>query len=253
MDHRISFVVLGLLLGACSMPTVGVEARYANLDAKGDVALATGGNPVARNSLSDVGLDGEEGSLGLRGDLKFGSPHLTVSTESASWSGDGTLTGSFGGIVVGTTVESDLDLAIHRAILTFDVLPVPMVELGLGLGVSVLDIQASLEDTNTSTVEEIDETVPVPELAARLAVEFWRMRVEALVGGMAYDAGGDRASYLDGDLNARVRLAGLGPVDGWLSVGYRMIGVDAEIEDGSDDIEIDTTFDGVYFGLRLSF
>lgn len=251
MKLHIIVAAIAMTLSACSAPTVGLEARYGRLDADGDVALATGGAAV-RNSLGDLGIDAGEDSLSLRGDVKFGSPHLTLSTEGAQWSGDGTLTANFGGIVLGTPVESDLDLSIHRAILTFDLLPIPWVELGLGLGVSALDIQARVEDTGTSTVEEIDEMVPVPELAARLAVEFWRVRVEALVGGMSYNAGGDAARYLDGDLSARVRLGGLGPVDGWLTAGYRLISIDAEFEDGADDIEVDTTFDGVYFGLRLS-
>ena len=58
-------------------------------------------------------------------------------------------------------MENDLDLSIHRASLTFDLLPIPRVELGLGLGVSSLDIQPQVEHPGTTTVEATADMVPV--------------------------------------------------------------------------------------------
>ncbi len=214
--------------------------------------MTTSGSPVVENSLDDLSLSGEESAPGLRVDIPFGSPHITLATESADWSGTGVVS-DFGGIAgANVAVDSEMELAVHRALITFDVLPVPMVELGLGFGVNAVDFKASVTDSLSTTTEEIEELLPIPVLAARLRVHVWRLEFEALVAGMAAEIDGNRAEYFDTDLSARFKLFGVGPVDALLTAGYRRIGLNADYEEGSDSVSADLTFDGLYFGLRVS-
>ncbi len=253
MNFRLACAALAtLLLVACSAPGISVEPRYGLLDAQGELALTNSGSPVARNSLSDIGIAGQESALGLRVDIPFGSPRITLGTDSADWSGTGVVS-DFGGIAgANVAVDSEMELAVHRALITFDVLPVPNVELGFGLGINAVDLKASVIDTLSSTEEKIDEIIPIPVLAARLRVHIWRLDFEALVAGMSVDVDGNQAQYFDTDLSASFKLFGMGPVDALFSTGYRRIDINADYKDGSDSVEADLTFDGLYFGLKLS-
>ena len=151
-----------------------------------------------------------------------------------------------------------MELALHRALLTFDLLPTEMFELGLGFGISAVDVKASITDVDPLTPgmdsESIDETLPIPVLALRGGLQVWRLEFEALVAGMTATASGDDATFLDTDLAARLRLFGLGPVDALLSLGYRRVDLEVEYDDDNGDAaEADLSFDGPYVGLRISF
>lgn len=250
--HLSCALVATLLCVACSAPGISVEPRYGRLDARGDLALTSAGSPVVQNSLSDIGISGEETALGLRVDIPFGSPHITLGTDSAEWSGTGVVS-DFGGIAgANVAVDSKMELAVHRALVTFDVLPVPDFELGLGLGVNAVDLKSSVTDPLTSTEEKIDQLIPIPVLAARLRVHVWRLDFEALVAGLSADVDGNHARYLDTDLSASIKMFGMGPVDALFSAGYRRIDLNADYKDGSDSVAADMTFDGLYLGLKIS-
>jgi len=238
---------------ACVAPAFSVEPSIGILNADGDLAVTSAGNPVVRNSLGDLGIDGDESAPGVRADLKWGMPHITLETQSADWSGSGSAS-NFGGIPgANVAVDSDLEIAVHRGLITFDFVPTDLVEVGLGLGVSVLDIEASVsEQGNPANREDLDEVLPIPVIAVRAAVNVWRFEFEALVTGVDATIDGNHAAYYDTDVAARFRLFGVGPVDALLTAGYRRIDVDARYDDGGDSVRADFTFDGPYVGLRVS-
>lgn len=245
-------VVAGLLLGACAAPQFTASATYGDLSPDGSVSYVAAGQAAVSNTVSELGIDGGEPTFGLRGDFKWGIPHLSVATQSTSWSGDGTLTADFGGISASTNVDSDLDLALHRFVLTFDVLPTDMFELGLGFGVTVADFEASVTESGTNTTEKIDEVAPIPVLALRAGFRVWRVDLEALLAGLQVSTSDGEANYLETDLNARMAIFGApGSVNGSLVLGWRQIDMDVEYSDSSDDAALDITFDGLYFGLQV--
>jgi hypothetical protein len=239
-------------LASCAAPQFTVAPTYGLFEPKGDVSYVSSGGGTANNSIDTLGLDESEGTFGARADFKWGVPHLTVSTQASSWEGDGTLTADFGGISAGVNVESELDLALHRAILTFDVLPTDTFELGLGFGVTAADIDAQVTDDLTNTTESADEVAPIPLLALRGGFRIWRLDFEALVAGMSIASGDDEATYLEADFNARMALFGSpGNVNGSLLLGWRQVDIDVEYTDGGDDVALDLTFNGPYFGLQI--
>lgn len=258
LDRRLALAACLLLAGACSTPAFNVEANYAQLEPKGDLKIAANGANTGSNDLDSVGIDGSEGALGLRADFDWLLPHLTVTTQQkAKWDGSGTLDAdiSEGGVTIpaGTAVNSELEFAVHKAVVTFDLMPTQTFELGLGLGVSALDFDATVRDPGSNAKVHTDEMVPLPVLAARAGVDVWRFDLEALVAGIAYNSGGDDIQYLDFDFNARLDLFGMGVARGELVIGYRYIEVDAKYENSNDDIHADLEFTGPYFGLGVSF
>jgi hypothetical protein len=252
---------LTLALGACSTPEIRVQATYGELEPDGDVALTDtsgGGGFNASNSLDELGIEDEEETLGGRVDFKWGAPHLSIATNSASWDGSGTLSSEFGGIPASANVDTELDLGLHRAVLTFDVVPTDLIELGLGFGVSLIDFEATVTETEPlipgDESESIDEMLPVPMVAARLGARLWRIDVEALVAGLHYDVDGDKATYIEADLNGRLALFGAhGGINGSLVAGWRAIDLEAEFEDDSEEVEADLSFRGPYLGLQIGF
>jgi hypothetical protein len=258
MRTRSLTAVLAATLCASCAPLIAVEPIYGELEAEGDISLTNAGSTVVDNSLADLGIDGAEAAPGLRADFKWGIPHLTLATQSSEWSGTGVAT-DFGDITgLNVAVDSEMELALHRALLTFDLLPTDMFELGLGFGISAVDVKASITDIDPATPgmdsESVDETLPIPVLALRGGFSVWRLEFEALVAGMTAAVEGDDVTFLDTDLAARLRLFGLGPLDLLLSAGYRKVDLDLEYdEDNGDAAQADLTFDGPYVGLRISF
>jgi hypothetical protein len=219
--------------------------------------IESNGTSTGSNDLDSIGIEDTEGAFGLRADFKWFLPHVTVTTQKTEWSGNGTLDNdiSEGGVTIpaGTAVSSDLDLGIHKAVLTFDLLPTDNFELGIGFGVTALDFNASVRDPGSNAKVSTDETVPLPLLAARAGVGLGRFHAEGLLAGIAYQSGGDDVQYVDLDLAARVDLFGSVGFTGSFVLGYRYIGLDAKYSSSGDDIRADMTFTGPYVGLAFGF
>ncbi|HPF13094.1 MAG TPA: hypothetical protein PLJ12_02410, partial [Planctomycetota bacterium] len=205
----------GLLLGslalpACFAPTIDATARWIQLQPKGEIGIADS-TVTTRNSLDDLGLGSKEGIPGAMVDFQWGGPHLSVSTQSGSWSGSGTLQAEFSNngttIPIGTDVDSNLDLAIHSALLTWDLLPGDA-ELGFGFGVDALDLKGSFQSQSSSDRIDFDETIPIPVLAIRANVHINSFELGGSAAGFKINYNGDDAQFLDMDLMARYHFIG---------------------------------------------
>jgi hypothetical protein len=240
-------------LASCAMPTVGIEPRVGPVEVDGDISVVAAGAPTSKNSTGDLGIDDDDSGFAVRGDFKWGMPHLSVALQQTTHDSSGVLSAPFGNppIAPSTPVTTDFDLGLHNAYLTFDLIPGDW-ELGLGLGLVLLDIDFTTTD-GTNPVSA-DELLPVPVLAARGGVGLWRIDFEALAGLSAIDTGDADVSFLDLDVNGRLRLFGDGDrATGSLTLGVRHTDLDAEYEDGADDVDLDLTFSGPYLGFRLQF
>lgn len=244
-----------LLLGSC-LPRLAVMPRYGPVDVDGELGISDSGT-VAKGSLSEAGFEEDDGVVGAVVDLKWGSPHLMVSTQSSTHDGDGRLetTLSQDGVTIpaGTAVSSDLDLGLHQALLTFDLVPGDL-EVGIGFGVTVVDFDASITDPGSGESVSTDETVPIPVLAARAGTRLGRLGLEGVVSGMAVNSSDVEAAILDLDLSARWHLfGGEDHLNGSIVLGYRTVALEADYEDDDDEVELDATFDGFYLGFQVVF
>jgi len=253
----LSAVAATLLVGACAAPELSVSPRVGRVRASGGLGVSTM-DVQGTASLDSTGLDGREDLLGLRADVRWGTPHLSVSSQISSHEGSGTLdsTVSSGSVVLpaGTPVSSDLDLAVHSAALTFDLIPGRTLELGIGIGATAFDLEGTFRAQGSGAEVETERVLPIPLFAARAGVRLGPLDVEALGSGVRVDWEGDRLDYLDLDLNASLRLLGGSEgAYGALLAGYRWIDADLEYEDGGDEVEADLRLRGPYVGLKIGF
>lgn len=237
-------------MSSCA-PQMLIAADYGALDAQGDLGVTTGGGAGnSQNSLDDLGLDGDAGTLGIAADFKWGVPHLSLAAAQASWDGSGVLSASYGGITAGTQVDSQAELGLYRALLTFDVLPTDAFELGIGFGASVIDLDA--EVTGGGTRESTDQAFPIPLLALRGGLRVWRIDLQAVLAGLSAKVDGDEATYFETDFSGRFALFGEhGDLNGSLVLGWRRFDLEAEYDDGGDHVNADLELDGPYFGLQI--
>src|SRR5882672_10851560 len=200
LKRFVTVALLAVVAGACSAPEFVIQPDYALTSPDGKIKLAGNGVNTGSNSLSSLGIKDSEGTFGLRADFDWLLPHVTVTTQKTSWDGSGTLDQavSGGGVVIpaGTPVKSELDLGITKGLVTFDIMPTQAFELGIGLGLSVIDFKASVQQSGTNNKVETDETVPVPLLALRAGATIWRFAVEGLLAGVTYNTGGNNIEYV---------------------------------------------------------
>lgn len=246
-----------LTIAACSAPRFDATPRWGTLDIDGSLGVASG-SVTAKADLNQAGLQEDDSVLGARLDFDWGPSHLMVSGQQSEHGGDGTLdaTISSGGttITAGTDVASELDLGLYSAAYTFDFVPTDLIEVGLGFGVSYLDIKASFTDSITNDTINGDESLPIPVLAARLGTRLWKIDASLQAQGISATVDGNEITYVDLDLMAKLHLlGGEDHLGGHLTAGYRWVDLELEYEnDDGDQVDGDATFSGPYVGLTLS-
>lgn len=261
---------LPLLACGCSAPSVWVIPRVAQSEVSGDIASETnaGGGAVVGASTSldgDLNLDDTNTDFSPRVDVVFG-PHVSVGFLSSSFSGangivnadfdDGNLTIQQG---VGN-VATDLDISATNAAFTWDFVPGD-VEVGLGLGVTILDFGLRMEQGGTVVEPDDAENIPIPMIAARAGIEKGPVLVSALVSGLSVDSdilgGGDSdenfdVSVFDFDLLAGYKLLQGPKVRGIVVLGFRQFRFDLEGSDSQDAVSFDFDFGGPYLGVNVA-
>ena len=257
MNLRSALALTALaLVSACSTPSFSAEPRFATFDVEGDFGISASGS-VTEGDLETMGLEKDDSVFGARADLKFGGPHLTVSGQQSSHDGSGTadvvLTQGGVTIPIGASVDSELDLGLLSAVMTWDLVPTDMVEFGIGIGATYVDFDAAIEEQGTGMRVATDEAAPVPVLAARLGVDVGRLDLEALVSGLTGSYGDIDATFLDLEARARLNLIGGDKhLAGFLTAGYRLLKLDLEFEDDTDEVATDMEFSGPFVGLVVS-
>jgi len=246
------------LLAACSTPRVEIMPRLMQAKLDGTIAANTSGFTLTSNDLADdLGLDETEDEFGARADLVLGGSTFTFAYQPASFSGSGTLAGDITHngttITAGTAVDTDTDMDVASALWTHDFVPGENLELGLGLGVQVLDFSSTMRSA-TDTID-MDQTAPIPVLVGRAGVAFGPVDFSALVSGLTGSFDGNDATFLDADLMARWRFFGgvAGALSGALVLGWKYSDVDLDYTDGGDRTKADANVSGLYYGLSIGF
>jgi len=259
MSRPLPCLLLAAASAACSTPSASVTPRIGQAEIDGHVAVADSGQTLADNTLDEaLGLGKDESAPGLRGDLDFGSPHIVLAWGQTKNGGDGTLTGELSddGVTLpgGTEVATTVDLDLYTAIVTWDVIPSDMFELGLGFGIHVADLEALVASRDPLTPGSIlvDETLPIPVLALQAGFAIGRFDLAALLSGIAVEVDDDEATFYDVDLMARFRFLEKG-VSLAIAGGWRFTRLDAEYDDDGDSADVDLKLSGPYLGLTLGF
>lgn len=246
-----------LLLGACSAPTAKVMPFVTSLGIAGDLSIQDNssmiGGATANSSFDELGVGDDEAAFGGLARIGLGAAELSVAALGIDFEGTGTTTSTFefGGNSIGANVavDTDIELQMARALFTWDLVPIGGVDLGIGVGATLLDLQFNLEEQGGLATINTEATIPVPLIGARAAWEWGPVDLRADIGGLVIEYDGDEATVIDGELSAAVEFLGVGD----LVVGYRLTRIDAQYED--EDARVDANFDleGYYFGLQLGF
>lgn len=258
MSNRLALAGLfSLALSACSLPSAYVTPRVSRLSIAGDVGVQQGTTLSAQASVDSLGIEEDKGVLSGRLDLlAFG--HWTFSGQQSTHDGEGVadaqLSSGLVTINVGDPVKSELDFGLYSGAVTFDLVPGDALEVGLGLGVTLLDINAQFTDQATSETIQTDELVPVPNLVGRVAGCVGPFELSGLVSWVDLSYRDTNASFLDVDAMARLRIFGdSSRFSGHAAIGYRFMNVKADYEEDGKSIDVDVDFDGPWIGLSVSF
>jgi len=254
-------ILFSLLASACASTHLSVLPRYGKFEPDGEIAVSgdAGVGVNASNSVEALGLVEDDSAPGIRADLDWGSARMTLAWQQSEHGGAGTLEAEISDddttIAAGTPIDSVFDMGLGELLVTFDVIPGDMFELGLGFGATVFDLDVAVTDSTTSETVDPDQALfGAPLLAVRAGVQFWRVDLQALLGGIDISYEGDSASLYD--LDAFARLSLFGRADrrhGALVVGYRLMDLDVEYDDenGSGAVDADVSFAGPYVALSL--
>ena len=251
-------LVLALLATGCAVPQLSATPRYAYVSLEGDLLARDTtnlGTAVTSSDLESMGLDESEGAPGGRIDFKWGSPHLIVQGIEAEFSGTGTATGTLtsNGVTIsgGLPVATDFDYSSVSGLLVFDVIPTKTVDLGLGFGVNMLDVDFTL--TQGANVITTDESLPVPVLAANGSVQVGDLELGLLLSGLSISVDDGEGTILDADASLRWRwFGGKNHARTSFILGWRQTDLDIEYDDGADDFEADIEMSGPYFGIQIT-
>jgi len=245
-------------LGSCGMPSASFNPRALNMDVSGDI-LVTQGAATSSSDVERLGMTEDSASFAPRADFEWGGFQMTASHSSTEHSGDGIAdaTLEFGGIIISGAepVHTDFELGMTSLLMTWDVIPGDTVDVGLGFGATLLDLDSSITSLVTPANSiDTDEQVPVPMLAGRVGVDLGRLDFSGLVSGLSVDVDGDQATVIDFDLAINYELLDMGgELMGAITLGYKSFSLDVEYDDGSSgSVDLDMEFSGPYFGVTIT-
>lgn len=258
MVHRsIRVAALAACLGACATPSAQVMPRFGQLEVGGEIGVQQGSTVAARATVESLGLEQDDSVVGLRVDLQA-LGHWTFGFQESSHDGDGVAdaTLSQGGVTItaGTPVSSQFDVGIYQGAVTWDLLPGDTLELGLGVGLTALDVDAEISETTGGASVAGEELVPVPAVAGRVGFALGRLELSALLQWIDAQYSGNSLDFVDLDAMASVRI--LGDDDrlaGWIGAGWRYVDAGVAYEEDGDSVDTQIDFSGPWIGLLLSF
>jgi hypothetical protein len=240
---------LALAGAACTPMRGSAQLGYAQVGLAGGIALSSAGSA---SSVQDIGptfgLGDRRDSPYVRATAAVGDVSLTAAAFALRETGTGTLATSFGGLVAGTAVTTDFELASLQltAAYEFDLGAVTIAP-GAALDVFALDIRVSADPQNREEVDDV-VAVPLPFLRASLPLGPWRAIVEAAWLD-AHDLTGADARFVDG--SAMVEWQ---PDESFhLVTGWRHFAVDASGDSGDDRVAVDLEVRGWFVGGGVVF
>lgn len=251
-----ALLALTLGLGSCVVPSAALTPKLVRLEPDGSFGGSAPG-VSSTNELEALGISEEDETLAVGAELKWAGARLALATVDTSYEGSGTATVDidFGGtpISASTPVFTRMDLALHSARLTWDLLPTSQADLGIGVGVAVIDFDASVSSIPPAITLRTDELLPVPLVAGHVGTRWGDLALAGDVGLFEVEFGDESARVVDVDVGLSWRFLDLpGRLGGALVLGWRLIDVDAEYEEGPSVIELDMELSGPYLGLTIS-
>ncbi len=232
---------------ACSVPTVAVQAGFAQLSLDGDIGYVQNTETVSiGQDAKAFGLGDKQGSPYVRGQVDFGMPVLTVSGFSFEDEGQGTLGADFGNLTQGVAVNSTLEMQALKLSYAFDIGFGP-VAISPGFAVDYFDL--SIEATNGLITEQVDLNGPFPLLFLRATVDFGTVGAFVEAGYLGADVDDVDGALLD--IEAQLLVRPWSALELFVGYRYLQLQLDGLIDD--DSFDTDLIISGLIFGGGLKF
>jgi hypothetical protein len=221
---------------------------------QGDVALQDSGGTLnlgtERNNFDDqLGQGDRETSLYLRGEVDLGPQRVRVQAFDHSAQGSGTLAGDFGDIAGGSNVTTDLSFVNASGSWTWDILPTSLLRLGVGVQVSYLDLDLTVNEVSSTDFEQIKSELLLPMPCVDAELDFGDFSVGASLSAISADLGDGSGRYWDAD--AFVRYEPMINVE--VIGGARYLLVDASADASGRDVDADFDVFGWFLGVGFAF
>lgn len=264
------------LAASCTIPG---DAAWSDLHASAFVAAFAAGTDASGRNITVT--DSSGGGFDFGGDLEverntevvafYGAragiaPLEGVASHFAyAGSNDGLVSGAteFAGVPIAgdLAITADLDLAVTKLLLGFDVINTPAARVGLLAGVDYLEFDrfdlisrefktgsgGTVQIGDVQTILENESTV-VPIVGVRADARIpWIGRVGGELSGLKADF--EDADVLFLDLNLAAMWEPWDHVE--LVVGYRAVTMDLDGRVGDADLDIEVGLDGPYAGLSF--
>lgn len=225
--------------------TVGAKANMWNAEPSGQ--------------LDDgVSVDSENNGLGLESESGTSMtvffehpvpvvPNLRIRQTSLEMDGSGLLLADFNDVTYAEQVDSTLDLGHTDATLYWGLpLPVPYVDVNLGLTARMFDGMAEVEGQTTNRREEVelDFTLPMGFVEAQVGTPFG-VYAQAEINAISYDGNSLTDTVLTLGYDLPVPVVDLG-----LEVGHRSLAMKTDKD--TTDIETDFDVSGIFYGASFA-
>lgn len=251
MVRPLAALLLPTLLASCGTPEFTADAGYMFMELAGDFGLGDSGGGGSLNINLGEGLDiSNGGSPYAKVEAVVMGFRFGVSGFKYSDTGDSILSTSFGDIIAGSTVNTDLDLTNLKATFAYDLFDFGFLRISPGLSLDYFDIDLEMVATSPiAAIEKIDFEVPVPMpyLSAQLTYEDFTLDAE--VSGISVNL--PDANGLYWDISMKLRYQPVPLLD--MFVGYRYLLIDAEGDVGGQDFDADIHLNGLLFGASFRF
>lgn len=246
------------LLGtSCQLtPAFNVMPRYSNMSLQGSFGVASGAS-AGSSTTNDLGLVEESLAAFPQAEVAWGGAHLTVNALDTFYEGQGAVGSDMqqGGITLasGENVDSIFDMQMASAVMTWDMIPTDLAELGLGVGVTYTDVFANVtSQSNPTQFVETQEAAPIPVLALRAGTSLGPVLLSGAVSGLDLGFADDEFSLTDFDLNASLPLFKGIRLRGYVTLGYREVTTQAQYDESVSNVDLDLELGGPYFGVVLT-
>lgn len=255
MRSILSASVTVLLVASCSVTSVRPWGRVGYLHLDGDIAGSVG--PVSAGvSVDSLGLDDHEAVPNIGADFDWDPIHLAVEGLVAGYDGTGITDAvlSIPGhppIMPNTPVESKVDVGIYQARATWDLLPSAPLDLGIGVGVGLIDYGLSIRPTSSPEPHGIDDELPFGFLTARVGRKFGNFEFLGHISGLGFEFDDEEINFIDleGSLIWTFWYMETGAAA--LEVGYRYIEIDYDFDPSLGHFNADGTLEGPFAGLSV--
>ena len=235
--------------------TIEGGIRYTLLTPGGKMGSIVAGD-TKYTDLNQLGMDDAEGAFSVSLGGRYDRTRVFMSGQQSSFSGAGTTAEDIvkGGITIpaGTPLDTVMDLGIYSFVATYSLIPGKH-ELGIGAGLMVMDFSVSYTAQNTGANITIDETSPMPLLAVSGTTHWKQFIFQGVIGGAAANYDGNKVAYGSIDLTARYMFYQRGRQGGMVSLGYRYIPLNIDVNYENSAFKADLDFAGPYLGLRFAY